>query len=240
MIEIAEGISSKFPGLNWMSMARVDELLGCSDEEWKILRDSGFKRVFVGIESGDPSILKNINKNEELSQYFEFAWKCVLYNIVPDYSFTLGYPPDPGNDINESIRLIRKLKEITPSGTVMFYRYTPYVKDQDNLQSFPGNWEDWSESPWDSYSLTSSINQWLKPEHLKKISNFETVLNCAFYDSEKIFPQSPKNTWLIRFLIQLARFRWKHGLFNNPYELRLIRRMLLEMAPKDRRDTIAT
>ena len=242
MLEIAEQILRHDIRIKWMSMARADELLNYSDDSWQLLVNSGFSRVFVGIESGDDDILSGILKDESQNQFLEFAEKCSIHGVNPDYSITLGYPPNPQKDIERSFKLIRKLKKITPSGTVMLYRYTPYSTDDSyaSHSMFPDTWDGWAEPPWDTHSLTGSKSDWLYNSHIRTIRDFQTVLSCAHHREENVYPQNGKCSWLIGLMIPIAKLRWRNGFYSTPYELRALRRLFLEMNNATRKKTIAT
>jgi len=241
MLEIAEQILRHDIRIKWMSMARADELLNYSDDEWRLLVNSGFSRVFVGIESGDDDILSGILKDESQNQFLEFAEKCYMHGLIPDYSITLGYPPNPQKDIERSFNLIRKLKSITPSGTVMLYRYTPYSTDDAYASHamFPDTWEGWGEPPWDTHSLTGSKSDWLNHSHIRTIRDFQAVLSCAHYREENVYPQNGKCSWLVGLMIPIAKYRWRNGIYSTPYELRALRRAFLEINHATRRKIIA-
>ncbi len=242
MLEIAEQILRHGIRIKWMSMARADELLNYSDDEWRLLVNSGFSRVFVGIESGDDDILSGIEKSESQNQFLEFAENCSIHGVIPDYSLTLGYPPNPQKDIERSFNLIRKLKKITPSGTAMLYRYTPYSTNDAYASHamFPDTWEGWAEPPWDTHSLTGSKSDWLNNSHIRKIRNFQTVISCAHYREENVYPQDGKCSWLVGLMVPIAKYRWRNGIYSTPFELRALRRAFLEMNHATRKKTIAT
>ena len=242
MLNIADGLIKKQLKINWMSMARVDELLNLDDAKWEILASSGFRRIFVGIESGDDELLRGISKNETTDQFLEFAEKCAKHGIIPDYSITLGYPLDPTDEIKSSFELIRQLKKITPSGTVMFYRYTPY-SPTDRFAAhfnFPTTWEHWADSPWDTHSLTGSKSKWLTKEHEKSIHDFQVTMTCAHHKEEGIFPYRGRGWLLLRAMIPIAKYRWNKERYSNPIELRLLRRLYLELSRSGYKGTIAT
>lgn len=242
MVNIADEFIRRNFKISWMSMARADELNGLSSDEWRILVRSGFKRVFIGVESGDDDVLKVISKNQSVEQYLTLAENCAKYGVVPDFSFTLGYPPDPSKDIELSIKLIRKLKEIVPNSTIILYRYTPYCYDEriKEILNFPSCWEDWMREPWSLYSLTSSIHPWLKRRHISRINEFETVMTCAHYRDERIFPQSGTFRWLMNVLVPIAKIRWGIRFYSFPYELKLLRRLFLALNKENARGRIAT
>jgi radical SAM superfamily enzyme YgiQ (UPF0313 family) len=77
-----------------VSVAFDDELLG-------LMRDSGLKMVFMGAESGDDETLALMNKGgtQTAAKALEHAQRARDYDIVPEFSFILGNPPDARRDV---------------------------------------------------------------------------------------------------------------------------------------------
>ncbi|MCB2219102.1 MAG: B12-binding domain-containing radical SAM protein [Bacteroidetes bacterium] len=65
LLQIIDKLNSAFPSLNRVSAyAMPRDLEHKSEEELRSLREAGLKILYVGIESGDPEVLKLINKGE--------------------------------------------------------------------------------------------------------------------------------------------------------------------------------
>ena len=65
LMEILQKLKTVFPQLNRISAyAMPRDLEHKSEEELKSLREAGLKLIYVGIESGDPELLKLVNKGE--------------------------------------------------------------------------------------------------------------------------------------------------------------------------------
>jgi radical SAM superfamily enzyme YgiQ (UPF0313 family) len=107
---VAEGLNK----YNWVCLARVDQL----DEEMvRAMRSAGCRRVHLGIESGSPEILKNINKRISLDQA-RTAVRLLTKAGIEAYSFFMvGHP----GETQESIRLTKKFaKELKSANTGFF------------------------------------------------------------------------------------------------------------------------
>jgi transposase InsO family protein len=55
----------------------------------------------------------------------EMAAHARKYNIVPEFSFILGNPPDSRADVLRGIEFIRKVKAVNPHVEIIMYRYDP-------------------------------------------------------------------------------------------------------------------
>jgi radical SAM PhpK family P-methyltransferase len=92
---------------NWFSYFRCSN----SDEEaFDLMAESGCKGVFLGIESGSPSILKNMNKAATIERYAEGIKMLKERNITTFGSFILGFPGETDQTVEETIDFIRTNK----------------------------------------------------------------------------------------------------------------------------------
>lgn len=89
---------------NWFSYFRCSN----SDEEaFDLMAESGCKGVFLGIESGSPTILKNMNKAATIERYAEGIKMLKARNITTFGSFILGFPGETDQTVQETIDFIR-------------------------------------------------------------------------------------------------------------------------------------
>jgi radical SAM PhpK family P-methyltransferase len=96
-------IESKF-NFNWYSYFRCSN----SDEEaFDLMARSGCKGVFLGIESGSPAILKNMNKAATIERYVDGIKNLRERGITTFASFIVGFPGETQETVEETIRFIR-------------------------------------------------------------------------------------------------------------------------------------
>lgn len=99
-------IRKKYP-FNWFSYFRCSN----SDEEAiDLMAESGCKGVFLGIESGSPSILINMNKAATIEKYYRGIEMLRRRNIMTFGSFIVGFPGETNETVQESISFIRDAK----------------------------------------------------------------------------------------------------------------------------------
>lgn len=107
--EICNLMIRKKYGFNWFSYFRCSN----SDEEaFDLLAESGCKGVFLGIESGSPRILKNMNKAATVELYAEGIKRLRKHNVLTFGSFIVGFPGETDETVQETIDFI---KETRPS-----------------------------------------------------------------------------------------------------------------------------
>ena len=96
-------IRKKYP-FNWFSYFRCSN----SDEEAiDLMAESGCKGVFLGIESGSPSILVNMNKAATIEKYYRGIEMLRRRNIMTFGSFIIGLPGETDETVKETIDFIK-------------------------------------------------------------------------------------------------------------------------------------
>jgi p-methyltransferase len=92
---------------NWFSYFRCSN----SDlEAFDLMAESGCKGVFLGIESGSPTILKNMNKAATVEKYVDGISHLRARKILTFGSFIVGFPGETDETIEETIAFIRNTR----------------------------------------------------------------------------------------------------------------------------------
>ncbi|HEY6453573.1 MAG TPA: radical SAM protein, partial [Steroidobacteraceae bacterium] len=79
-------------GMNvtWAATMRADQGIRLPDEVWRRCKQSGLRRLLVGVESGSNDMLRRIRKDIKIEQVFETARKMVKYDIAGHFPFIVG------------------------------------------------------------------------------------------------------------------------------------------------------
>ena len=234
--EFAERITDL--DMHWWALGRVDELMRYSDATWGKMRASGLKMVFCGAESGSDEILKRMNKGGKVSANLtmELAKRMQSYGVVPEFSFVLGNPPDPLEDINASLNFIRKLKRVNPATEVILYIYTPvpmegtlYEEARAMGFNFPDSLDEWVSGDWRNFSLRRDPKTpWLNPKIKRRVRDFERVLN-AYYPTVTDSKLRGAKRLALR---GLGAWRYWTKFYALPYELRAFQRAFHYQRPE--------
>lgn len=92
---------------NWFSYFRCSN----SDEETiDLMAESGCKGVFLGIESGSPTILKNMAKAATVEKYEKGIEMLRQRGIISFASFITGFPGETDETVKETLDFIRATK----------------------------------------------------------------------------------------------------------------------------------
>ncbi|MDR0288305.1 MAG: B12-binding domain-containing radical SAM protein, partial [Clostridiales bacterium] len=137
--------------VRWDGTTVVEQFANFSDEYIEGLKESGFFRVIVGVESGDEDVLQKMNKRHRNDQVLQLVEKCKRHNIMASLSFMVGFPWDPEKDFEETVRLIEKIKSIDPNTEILLFIFSPYLGTPlydvalEYGMTFPDSLEGWSK-----------------------------------------------------------------------------------------------
>jgi radical SAM superfamily enzyme YgiQ (UPF0313 family) len=224
--------------MNWWGEGRIDTIDQYSDESLALMRRAGCRMIFFGAETGNDALLKQMDKGGKQTgeQIKRFAARMKKFDIIPEYSFVLGMPADsPAQvwaQIEEDIAFIKTIKTINPDTEIIIYIYSPVPTEGSELYEritragfhFPEKLEDWLSPQWESFDLRRNpLTPWLTPAMVRRIQNFETVLNARF----PTVSDTKLSLLQRRVMRTLGGLRYRTGFFSFPYEIKVLQKFWL-------------
>lgn len=76
------------------------------EDALRMMRDSGCEGVFLGIESANPTVLRNMNKRTTVDDYKRGLDLLNQYNILTHASFVVGFPGETEQSVQDTIDFI--------------------------------------------------------------------------------------------------------------------------------------
>ncbi|MEZ5038813.1 MAG: radical SAM protein [Saprospiraceae bacterium] len=225
--------------MQWWGEARIDTVDKYDDKSLALMREAGCRMIFFGAESGSDALLDFIDKGGKQTgtQILSFAKRIKQFDIIPEYSFVLGWPAASEQaslgQVEAEIDFIRRVKDANPATEIIIYVYSPvpmegsemFEKVKEIGFNFPKSLEDWLAPAWEAFDLRKNpLTPWLTPKIIDKIRNFETVLN-AHYPTVSDTKLSPFQR---RSISRLASLRYQLGWYDFPYELKALQRFWLK------------
>lgn len=222
--------------INWWGEGRIDTIDKYSEDTLHLMRESGCKMIFYGAETGNDTLLKKMDKGgtQTGEQILRFAERMKKVDIIPEYSFVLGFPDENPDkvmaQINADIAFIKEVKAINPATEIIIYIYSPVPTEGTELFErvkeagfhFPEKLTDWLAPEWERFDLRKNpLTPWLTPDMIDKIKNFETVLN-GYYPTASDIKLSAFQKKLIQML---AAYRYKNNYFAFPYEIKVLHKL---------------
>jgi anaerobic magnesium-protoporphyrin IX monomethyl ester cyclase len=222
--------------ISWWGEGRIDTIDKYSDTSLEQMREAGCRMIFFGAETSNDELLKQMDKGgtQTTEQMKKFAARMRKFDIIPEYSFVLGFPADTPEKVTEQIdkdiAYIKEIKEINPNTEIIIYVYSPVATEGSELYEqvkstgfrFPEKLEDWLEPQWQNFDLRKNpLTPWLTPAMIDKIQGFETVLN-ARYPTVSDFKLSPLKRSVLK---SLSSFRYHQNIYSLPYELKVLQKL---------------
>ncbi|MEO8594642.1 MAG: radical SAM protein [Candidatus Solibacter sp.] len=219
--------------LRWWCEARVDIVLGYSDDTLRKLRAAGCVMIFFGVESGSDKALREMKKQLTAQQTVELAHRIRQFGIVPEYSMIFGNPEDAERDLSDNIAFVRRIKKVNPDVEIVVQTYVPTPQQNGAWGgvelAFPTSPDEWLTDHWYRFLIrTDPQLPWLPPHVARRIHDFETVMNSRWPTTQDM--RLPG--WGRTLLKSLSSWRYATGAFQFPGELRLAQKLVRLRQPR--------
>jgi radical SAM PhpK family P-methyltransferase len=141
---------------NWFSYFRCSN----SDEEAiELMAESGCKGVFLGVESGSPTILRNMDKFATPEKYAKGIEMLRRYGILTFGSFIVGFPGETEATVKETADFIRENRPDYYRAQMWYCEPgTPIFNRKDEYQ-IKGDGFVWSHATMDSLEAMDHIER---------------------------------------------------------------------------------
>lgn len=137
-------------GLKWMCDSRADEICKTNKSMLNEIIDSKITRITIGLESGSPAVIQNMNKGKNHLQNFK---KCAeimsKYDVEMCSGVIFGTPGEGPEDIIQTIQYIEEIAKINPRFRISstFYKPLPRTRMSEMCAEYgykePQSLEEW-------------------------------------------------------------------------------------------------
>ena len=123
---MADGIVESGRKFTWAATMRADQGVRLPEETWVRCKQSGLRRLLVGVESGAPEMLKRIRKDIRIEQVFATAARMREHGIAGNFPFIVGFPDESDESVAASLEAARRLQSMSPAFTTPVFYFKPY------------------------------------------------------------------------------------------------------------------
>ena len=223
--EIARGFLESGEKFDWTVQTTANFLLRMSDEDVRLLGESGLDRVFIGAESGSDGMLESINKVrfQATDVLFDVADKLHRAGITGTFSLIFGLPGETDQDRKATLKMIQEIKARHPSMEFHSNIYTPYPGAPNFSEALkmglrsPGTLEEWA-----SFYPKFQRLPWLDGESHTHVQLMREFIRIGF-GAAPVRRRSQLREYFLRILRPSARARLRADLYTMPVELWLLR-----------------
>ncbi len=220
-VAIARGIVESGVKFRWDFQASTDFLARMSDDDVRLLAESGVHHIGFGTESASQEVLNLMNKRfQHVEQMVETARKTELAGIHVVFNIILGYPGETEADRQQTFRIMSDIAKQYSNISFSPNIFTPYpgIPIWPQLRQL-GVREPASLEEWQTLALGVNVLPWLQGEEWRRLQRSLEyfLLNNQIRKATKGVP------WLRRDFRRLlgAPVRWRIGKnrYSFPWEL---------------------
>jgi radical SAM superfamily enzyme YgiQ (UPF0313 family) len=215
---MAERIVASGMKITWAATMRADQGVRLPEEVWRLCKQSGVRRLLVGVESGSNEMLKRIRKDIKIEQVFQTAERMLKHRIAGHFPFIVGFPDESADSIQATLHCAKQLRSMSPEFLTPIYYFKPYpgsaLVSEAVAKGFrlPDTLEAWSQFDY----VAGDPGPWVSREKFKLIERFKFFHELAW-----------KRVSVGKKLFQkVARYRCDNDNYRWPVE-RLLERWLV-------------
>jgi anaerobic magnesium-protoporphyrin IX monomethyl ester cyclase len=224
-VAIAKGIVESGVKFQWDFQTSTDFLALMSEEDVRLLAESGVHHIGFGTESASQEVLRLMNKRfQHVDQMVETARKTHLAGIHVVFNIILGYPGETEAHRQQTFRIMSDIAREYSNVTFSPNIFTPYpgIPIWPQLKEM-GVREPRSLEEWETLALGTNVLPWLRGEDLRRLRRSLEY----FLLNNQIRKVTKKLPWGRRGVRRLlgAPVRWRIGKsrYSFPWELWLSR-----------------
>jgi len=201
--------------ITWAATMRADQGVRLPEELWALCKESGVRRLLVGVESGSNEMLIRIRKDIRIEQVFQTAERMLKYGIAGHFPFIVGFPDESDASVRATLECAQRLRSMSPDFLTPIYYFKPYPGSELVIEAvsrgfqLPQTLEDWSQFDY----VAGMPGPWVSAEKFRLIERFKFFHELAWKRA------SPYK----RLLQRLARFRCRRHEYRWPVEMLLTR-----------------
>ena len=195
----------------WAATMRADQGIRLPEEVWKLCKQSGLRRLLVGVESGSNEVLKRIRKDIKIEQVYETAEKMLKFGIAGHFPFIVGFPDETDAHVQATLDCAKRLRSMSPDFLTPIFYFKPYPGSALVIEAvakgfrLPETLEAWAEFDY----VAGEPGPWVSKEKYELIERFKFFHELAWKRVSR-----PK-----RFLQRLARYRCARHNYRWPVEM---------------------
>lgn len=208
---LAEKIIESGMKITWAATMRADQGVRLPDEVWVKCKQSGLRRLLVGVESGSDEMLRRIRKDIKIEQVFATAEKMVQHGIAGHFPFIVGFPDESESSIQASLDVAKRLRAMSLDFLTPIFYFKPYPGSELVIEAvargfrLPETLEEWARFDY----VAGMPGPWVTPEKFELIERFKFFHELAW---KRVSPGK-------RFLQRLARYRCTKDFYRWPVEM---------------------
>lgn len=220
-LEIAERLVAERLGVGYYVQTRTDQVDRLSEDELALLARSGLKRIFFGLESGSPRVMRSVNKRLDLETAYRTAERCRRHGIRPSFNLIFGLPAEEEDDLRETLAVVDRIGRANPDADFFTNIFSPYPGSPIwPLAVARGVREPETLEDWAAFHPRVQELPWLSPERHARIQRIREYVRLGYTAGQVVIEEGDGLRLRLRRVMRwLARLRLRFGALRVPLEL---------------------
>jgi anaerobic magnesium-protoporphyrin IX monomethyl ester cyclase len=220
-LAIGRGFVAAKARFRWTVQASTDLLCRMSDDDIRLLAESGLKHMGFGTESASQEVLALMNKkHQRINDMFETARKTEAAGMRVTFNVILGYPGETEADRVKTFEIMTEIARQYSNVSFSPNVFTPYpgIPIWPQLREM-GVREPRSLEEWADVSLGNNLLPWLQGEELRRLRR---MLEYFLLNNQmrRIAAESPRLGRSFRLALGAPlRWRLRSNRYAFPWEL---------------------
>jgi radical SAM superfamily enzyme YgiQ (UPF0313 family) len=179
---LADRIVESGMKITWAATMRADQGVRLPDEVWARCKQSGLRRLLVGVESGSNEMLKRIRKDIKIEQVFHTAAQMLKYGIAGHFPFIVGFPEESDASIQATLDCAKRLRSLSPDFLTPIYYFKPYPGSELVIEAVAGGFRlPQTLQAWSTFDYVAGLpGPWVSPEKFRLIERFKFFHELAW------------------------------------------------------------
>ena len=172
--QISQELLDRNINTTWAGTLRGDQGNRMSEEEFDLVKQSGLRRVLVGVESGSQEMMDWLKKDIKMEHIYTTAERCAKRDIAVIFPFIVGFPEETDASVKSSLIMARKLNRINPNNTTPIFYFKPYPGSKITQDLVKGGYQmPTTLKDWADFDYVGSAGPWVSPEKYRLIERFK-------------------------------------------------------------------
>lgn len=207
--------------ISWAATMRADQGERLESHVWKLIKESGLRRLLIGVESGSQEMMDWMKKDVKLTQVFYCADKCQEFGISVIFPFIVGFPNESDESVDATVTVVKQLRSKSENFDTPIFYFKPYPGSAitqevvSNGYLLPQTTREWGD-----FDYIGSSGPWVSKEKESRIEAFKFYIKLG-YGRKKGFLSMPFR--------KLGQWRCKHDRYSFPIEKLLIEKVRPKM-----------
>jgi radical SAM superfamily enzyme YgiQ (UPF0313 family) len=204
---LADHIIASKMKITWAATMRADQGMRLPDAVWVRCKQSGLRRLLVGVESGSNEVLKRIRKDIKIEQVYTVAEKMLRLGIAGHFPFIVGFPDETNADIQATLACAKRLRSMSPDFLTPIYYFKPYPGSALVIDAvsrgfrLPETLEAWAQFDY----VAGEPGPWVSAEKYELIERFKFFHELAW---KRASPGKQLFQRLARYRCDRNDYRW--------------------------------